>query len=120
MSHSVWSDPSSPPGERVTENEAVFLDCPAYLGGNRAIRCGLPAEVEARYRVSSTDGPLDSARIRCPRGHLFNGHIESLTMLRDRPWQVYQHASPPPLYPEGTQGAAGMRDLTRRPRTGRG
>ena len=62
------------------ENQAVFLDCPAFLGGDRAVRCGLPAELEARYSVSSTDGPLDSVRIRCPRGHWFNGHVESLTM----------------------------------------
>jgi hypothetical protein len=63
------------------ENTVTFLDCPAYLGGDRTVRCGLPAEVEERYSASSTDGPLDSARIRCPRGHWFNGHIESLTML---------------------------------------
>jgi hypothetical protein len=29
--------------------------------------------------MRSTDGPLESARIRCPRGHWFNGPIESLT-----------------------------------------
>jgi len=46
----------------------MFLDCPAYLGGNGIVRCGLPAEVEARYTVRSTDGPLECAKIRCPRG----------------------------------------------------
>jgi hypothetical protein len=102
------------------ENHAVFLDCPAYLGGSGAVRCGLPAEVEERYSASSTDGPLDSARIRCPRGHWFNGHIESLTMPGDRPRPVYQHGSSLPLYPEGMRGADGMRDLTRGPSTGRG
>jgi hypothetical protein len=29
--------------------------------------------------MRSTDGPMESARIRCPRGHWFNGPIESLT-----------------------------------------
>ena len=62
------------------EHQATFPDCPAYVGGDRAVRCGLPAEVEMQYSVGSTDGPLDSARIRCPRGHWFNGHIESLIM----------------------------------------
>ncbi len=62
------------------ESQAMFLDCPAYLGDDGAVRCGLPAEVEARYTIRSTDGPLESAKIRCPRGHWFNGPIESLTM----------------------------------------
>jgi hypothetical protein len=62
------------------DNEAEFLDCTAYLGGDGAVRCGLPAEVAERYRVSSTDGPLEGVRISCPRGHWFNGHTESLTV----------------------------------------
>jgi hypothetical protein len=33
--------------------------------------------VEDRYTMTSTDGPLESARIRCPRGHWFNGPIEA-------------------------------------------
>jgi hypothetical protein len=57
----------------------MFLDCPAYLDATGASRCGLPAEVEQRYAVTSTDGPLESVRIRCPRGHWFNGPVESMT-----------------------------------------
>ncbi len=57
----------------------VFLDCPAYLDAHGASRCGLPAEVRDRYTVTSTDGPLESVRIQCPRGHWFNGPIESMT-----------------------------------------
>jgi hypothetical protein len=57
----------------------MFLDCPAYLDRDGTARCGLPAEVEDRYLAGSTDGPLESARIRCPRGHWFNGPIEALT-----------------------------------------
>ena len=58
----------------------TFLNCPAYLSGDSAARCGLPAEVEARYATESTDGPLESAKIGCPLGHWFNGPIESLTV----------------------------------------
>jgi hypothetical protein len=31
--------------------------------------------------MKSTDGPLESAKICCPRGHFFNGPVEAL--LRD-------------------------------------
>jgi hypothetical protein len=55
----------------------MFLDCPAYMDRSGAARCGLPAAVEWRYTMNSTDGPLESARIRCPRGHFFNGPLES-------------------------------------------
>jgi hypothetical protein len=57
----------------------MFLDCPAYLDQDGALRCGLPAEILCRFTMRSTDGPLESARIRCPAGHHFNGPIESLT-----------------------------------------
>jgi hypothetical protein len=56
----------------------MFLDCPAYLDRTGAARCGLPAAVEYRYAMQSTDGPLESVKIRCPRGHCFNGPVESL------------------------------------------
>ena len=56
-----------------------FLDCPAYLDRHGTERCGLPAVVEDRYTVESLDGPLDSVRIRCPRGHWFNGPVDALT-----------------------------------------
>jgi hypothetical protein len=68
------------------ERQLVFLNCPAYLDNDGTIRCGLPAEVETRYTMRSTDGPLESAKIRCPRGHWFNGPIASLTLdSTDRP-----------------------------------
>jgi len=60
------------------DTSVTFLDCPAYLDKTGTARCGLPAAVEYRYTIGSTDGPLESARIRCPRGHFFNGPIESL------------------------------------------
>ena len=62
----------------------IFLDCPEYLDEHGADRCGLPAAVEYRYTVSSTDGPLESAKIRCPLGHCFNGPLDSLTWEKDR------------------------------------
>jgi hypothetical protein len=61
------------------DSDEMFLDCPAYMDAQGATRCGLPAEVEYWYAVASTDGPLESAKIRCPRGHWFNGPLESLT-----------------------------------------
>jgi hypothetical protein len=57
----------------------MFLNCPAYLDQDGAVRCGLPAEVTCRFTMRSTDGPLESAMIRCPAGHHFTGPIESLT-----------------------------------------
>ena len=60
--------------------DAVFLDCPAYIDKSGRVRCALPAEVEYAYTMTSTDGPLESAKIRCPRGHFFNGPVESLRL----------------------------------------
>jgi hypothetical protein len=65
-----------------TQDQATFLDCPACLGPGGTERCGLPAEVEQRYSIESTDGTLESARIRCPQGHWFNGPVESLTIAQ--------------------------------------
>jgi hypothetical protein len=61
------------------DSNLMFLDCPAYLDADGAARCRLPAEAEDRYATDSTDGPLDSAKIRCPRGHCFNGPVEALS-----------------------------------------
>jgi hypothetical protein len=61
----------------------MFLDCPAYLDPDGAARCGLPAEVRCRFIMCSTDGPLESAMIRCPAGHWFSGPVESLTCERE-------------------------------------
>jgi hypothetical protein len=58
----------------------MFLDCPAYLDPGGAAPCGLPAEVRCRFTMHSTGGPVESAMIRCPAGHWFNGPIESLTL----------------------------------------
>ena len=70
----------------------MFLDCPAYMDKTGSVRCGLPAEVQGRYLMRSTDGPLESARIRCPRGHWFNGPVESLT-FGERPDPAAERAA---------------------------
>ena len=57
----------------------TFLDCPAYLDRHGTARCGLPAVVEYRYPIRSTEGMLDGAKIRCPRGHWFLGPVDALT-----------------------------------------
>jgi hypothetical protein len=82
--HSAADDerPGRPP-EPVTAvingDQVMFLDCPAYLDQDGALRCGLPAEVRYRFTMRSSDGPLEAAMIRCPSGHYFCAAIESLT-----------------------------------------
>jgi len=56
----------------------MFLNCPACLDQEGALRCGLPAEVRYRFTMRSTDGPLESVMIRCPVGHHFSGPIAFL------------------------------------------
>ena len=58
----------------------TFLDCPAYLDQHGTARCGLPAVIEYRYPIRSSEGMLDGAKIRCPRGHWFLGPVDALTM----------------------------------------
>ena len=67
------------------------LDGAADLGARTGGRCGLPAEVEYRYTLTSTDGPLEGAKIRCPRGHWFSGPLESLVPA-ERPDAVVERA----------------------------
>src|SRR5262249_10706707 len=69
-------------------DQMIFLDCPAYVDEEGAIRCGLPAEVRCRLTMRSSSGPLEAAMIRCPSGHWFNGPIQSLT------WESKHHHQP--------------------------
>jgi hypothetical protein len=80
----------------------MFLDCPAYLDDGRAVRCGLPAEIRCRFTMCSTSGPLESAMIRCPAGHSFNGPIEDFT------WETSREHAP------GQAGVAPRAGLDRR------
>jgi hypothetical protein len=63
----------------MTEVTMMFLNCPACLDQDGAVRCGLPAEIRYRFTMRSTSGPLDSVMIACPAGHHFSGPIEFLT-----------------------------------------
>jgi hypothetical protein len=58
----------------------TFFDCPAYLDRDGTARCGLPAVIEDRYTLGSTDGAVTSVKIRCPKGHWFSGPAEVLTI----------------------------------------
>ena len=87
----------------------MFLDCPAHLDQDRALRCGLPAEVRCRFTMRSTDGPVESAMIRCPAGHNFSGAIESLT------WDGKDKHDPGPAGP----GSRAGRDSLQRSHDGR-
>jgi hypothetical protein len=80
----AWAGRGLPIRKRglVMDTWTKFLDCPAYMDRQGAERCGLPAVVEDCYAVRSLDGPLDSVRIRCPRGHWFNGPVDALTWQR--------------------------------------
>jgi len=69
---------------KLTEAAMMFVDCPAWMDQQGALRCGLPAEVRCRYTMRSTGGPLEAAMIRCPAGHWFNGPVESLTWQTSR------------------------------------
>jgi len=72
----------------------MFVDCPAYLDGPGTVRCGLAAEVEDCYTLTSSDGPLEAVRIRCPVGHFFNGPIEALTVERNLDTAVTDRPAP--------------------------
>ena len=84
---------ASAPKENAMDSHATFLNCTAYMDKDGATRCGLPAEVEYRYTMNSTDGPLESAKISCPRRHHFNAPIEYLT-LPEQPTATAAPASP--------------------------
>ncbi len=88
------------------ENTIMFLDCPEYMDRHGAMRCGLPAEVEDWYTARSSDGPLESAKIRCPRGHWFNGPLDSLILASPQ-------TQAGPYAPAGSRAEAGPPDRAR-------
>ena len=83
----------------------MFLDCPAYLDDRCTVRCGLPAEFRCRFTMRSTDGPLESAMIRCPAGHYFSGPIESLI------WDNTDKHDPGTAGASSRAGRDGLRDF---------
>jgi hypothetical protein len=82
----------------------MFVDCPAYLDNSGSVRCGLPAEVEGRYTMR-----LESARIRCPRGHWFNGPVDSLTLPQQSRSRDEGQVSLPDHVDHGGPGAGSWR-----------
>ncbi len=44
--------------------------------------CGVPAHVEQRHVMESTDGPIEHAKIRCVRGHWFFLSVAALADTR--------------------------------------
>jgi hypothetical protein len=88
----------------MREATMMFLDCPAYLDNEGAVRCGLPAEVRSRFVMRSTDGPLESAMIRCPVGHVFNAPIEFLTWDKHQGERAQERAVPTVAQPSRSSG----------------
>jgi hypothetical protein len=41
--------------------------------------CGVPAEVTERFRLASTDGPIDHLVVHCAAGHYFRMPADMLT-----------------------------------------
>ena len=92
------------------DTRVMFLDCPAYMDEQGTARCGLPAAVQYRYMVTSTDGPLESAKIRCPRGHWLNGPVEALT------WENTRARPPAPqLAPAISTSFDGWQEIAHQP-----
>jgi hypothetical protein len=91
----------------------MFLACPAYLDQDGAVQCGLPAEVTARFTMCSSDGPLESAMIRCPSGHQFNGPVEFLAPDSGRKHDPGQTAAAFSAAPDSRMAARAGRDGNR-------
>lgn len=51
---------------------------PGWLQITTCPQCQVPAEVVARHVLDSTDGPVEHARVRCARKHVFNLPVEML------------------------------------------
>ena len=66
---------------------------PESLRPNGRVQCGLPAEAGGRHTMRSADRPVQSARIRCPRGHWFSG--PGFTPPARCSPQVLNHVPPP-------------------------
>jgi hypothetical protein len=51
--------------------EHDFATCP---------QCGVPAEIQERTMLPSTDGPVEHVKIRCPAGHWFFMELAALSV----------------------------------------
>jgi hypothetical protein len=41
-------------------------------------QCGAPAQITERFRLASTDGPVEHVKTGCERGHWFTPTVDSL------------------------------------------
>lgn len=57
--------------------ELEMMPCPFYLG-DKNDRCELPAEVQFRDYVDSTDGPVEIVAVRCVMNHFFTGPRDAM------------------------------------------
>jgi hypothetical protein len=46
--------------------------------------CGVPAEITERFRLPSTDGPVDHVVVQCAAGHHFRMAAEKLSVPQPR------------------------------------
>lgn len=44
--------------------------------------CGVPAVIEQRHVLASTDGPVEHAKVRCAQGHGFLMPVAGLAAVR--------------------------------------
>lgn len=54
----------------------TLVSCPA---------CGAVAEIEDRFFLSSTDGPIEHIAVRCAVGHHFRMPADGLPAVQRRP-----------------------------------
>jgi len=56
-------------------------------------QCGAPAQITERFRLDSTDGPVEHVKTGCERGHWFTPTVDLL------PFQPATTAASPALVP---------------------
>jgi hypothetical protein len=55
--------------------------------------CGVPAEITERFRLPSTDGPVDHIVLRCAGGHHFRMAADRLPAVQLQPQAARQPAA---------------------------
>ncbi len=60
----------------MTATETEFASCP---------ECGAPAEITERFRMPSTDGPVEHIVVHCAAGHHFRMPADKLPAVQPQP-----------------------------------
>ena len=55
--------------------------------------CGVPAEITERFRLPSTNGPVDHIVLRCAAGHHFRMAADRLPAVQPQPQAARQPAA---------------------------